>query len=49
MLEEKVKQLRSENGELRVAVSRSREYVTHLKSVIMEHMNHGCQIVGDTN
>ncbi|KAI1292517.1 Transcription factor AP-1 [Halotydeus destructor] len=43
-LEGKVKELRDENSELLKKVNMNREYVSHLKQVILDHAQHGCHI-----
>uniref|UniRef100_A0A4D5RA29 Transcription factor AP-1 n=1 Tax=Scolopendra viridis TaxID=118503 RepID=A0A4D5RA29_SCOVI len=44
-LEDKVKMLKGENGELGNVVSKLREQVCQLKQQVMDHMNNGCQIM----
>uniref|UniRef100_A0A646QDH5 TF-AP1 n=1 Tax=Hemiscolopendra marginata TaxID=943146 RepID=A0A646QDH5_9MYRI len=44
-LEDKVKVLKGENGELGNVVSKLREQVCQLKQQVMDHMNNGCQIM----
>jgi predicted RNase H-like nuclease (RuvC/YqgF family) len=45
-LEDAVKNLKGENGELRMSIARHKEYVASLKQVIVEHVKGGCQING---
>lgn len=43
-LDDKVGDLKSENGELLAIVKRLKESVCNLKQEVMEHVQHGCQI-----
>merc|ERR1739844_331442 len=43
-LDEKVSDLKSENGELLAIVKRLKDSVCNLKQEVMEHVQHGCQI-----
>jgi transcription factor AP-1 len=43
-LDEKVSDLKSENGELMGIVKRLKESVCNLKQEVMEHVQHGCQM-----
>lgn len=43
-LEEKVRSLKMENGELQAVVNKLRDQVCSLKQEVMEHVNSGCQI-----
>jgi len=47
-LEDKVSELKSDNGELSGLVSKLREQVCALKQEVMEHVNSGCQIMTTT-
>lgn len=44
-LEDKVKQLKGENGELATVVVKLRQQVCGLKERVMEHVHAGCQIM----
>jgi transcription factor AP-1 len=44
-LEDKVKQLKGENGELASVVIKLRQQVCGLKEQVMEHVQCGCQIM----
>jgi len=44
-LDDKVKQLKGENGELAAVVKKLKESVMNLKAEVIEHMNNGCQIM----
>ena len=43
-LDEKVSDLKEENGELMGIVKRLKESICNLKQEVMEHVQHGCQI-----
>jgi transcription factor AP-1 len=43
-LDEKVSDLKAENGELMGIVKRLKESVCNLKQEVMEHVQHGCQM-----
>jgi transcription factor AP-1 len=43
-LDEKVSDLKDENGELMGIVKRLKESICNLKQEVMEHVQHGCQI-----
>jgi len=43
-LDEKVADLKSENGELLAIVKRLKDSVCNLKQEVMEHVQHGCQV-----
>jgi transcription factor AP-1 len=47
-LEDKVKNLKSENSELSTVLNRLKEHVCQLKEQVMEHVNSGCQIMTST-
>merc|ERR1712050_412810 len=43
-LDEKVSDLKEENGELMAIVKRLKDSICNLKQEVMEHVQHGCQI-----
>jgi hypothetical protein len=45
-LEDKVKHLKGENGDLSSAITRSRDSVMRLKQELITHVKHGCQVNG---
>jgi hypothetical protein len=45
-LEDKVRHIKGENGELVVAVSRLRDHVMSLKQDLIDHVKHGCVVAG---
>lgn len=45
LLDDKVSQLKGENSELAAVVKKLKAAVCELKQEVMEHMNHGCQIM----
>ena len=44
-LEEKVRMLKGENGELGLVVGKLRDQVCGLKQQVMEHVKNGCQLM----